>query len=162
LMDIISTQGYRNISYARVQSHFHHTFGFCEKDLGKSGFSHDCCISAFQMDDNFKSVSEHCETYYFGGRYFSITKDEGELSSLPHYSFLYIGTEGRTLNNLMMTFNRSKFHSYDPFRRLMRLETMQVNRALMRRYYLVQQAKDVELIGIIVGTLGVGDEQQQQ
>jgi len=157
LMDIISSQGYRNISYARVQSHFHHTFGFCEKDLGKSAFSHDCRISAFQMDDNFKSVSEHCETYYFGGRYFSITKDEGELSSLPYYSFLYIGTEGRTLNNLMMTFNRSKFHSYDPFRRLMRLETMQVNRALMRRYYLVQQAKDVELIGIIVGTLGVAN-----
>jgi diphthamide biosynthesis protein 2 len=37
-----------------------------------------------------------------------------------------------------------------------RLESAQVNRALMRRYVLVQKAKDADVIGIVVGTLGVG------
>lgn len=33
---------------------------------------------------------------------------------------------------------------------------MNINKALMRRYYLVQKAKDAEIIGIVVGTLGIG------
>jgi diphthamide biosynthesis protein 2 len=37
-----------------------------------------------------------------------------------------------------------------------RLESAQVNKQLMRRYYLVEKAKDAMTIGILVGTLGVG------
>jgi diphthamide biosynthesis protein 2 len=39
----------------------------------------------------------------------------------------------------------------------MRQETLNVNRALMQRYYLVQKAKDCDVIGILVGTLAVGN-----
>jgi diphthamide biosynthesis protein 2 len=37
-----------------------------------------------------------------------------------------------------------------------RKESVQVNRMLMKRYFLVQKAKDADTIGIVVGTLGVG------
>eukprot|EP01117_Protostelium_nocturnum_P013073 TRINITY_DN4852_c2_g1_i1.p1 TRINITY_DN4852_c2_g1~~TRINITY_DN4852_c2_g1_i1.p1 ORF type:complete len:429 (-),score=115.88 TRINITY_DN4852_c2_g1_i1:107-1393(-) len=71
-------------------------------------------------------------------------------------NFIWVGNEGTTLNNLMMTFNLSQFYSYSPTTLVFRQENINVNRALMKRYYLVQQAKDAEVIGIVVGTLGVG------
>lgn len=37
-----------------------------------------------------------------------------------------------------------------------RLESARTNRMLMRRYALVEKAKDADVIGILVGTLGVG------
>jgi len=76
-------------------------------------------------------------------------------TNVKDYSIFYIGSESITLTNLMMNFNQCKFFSYNPKTSEFRQETLNVNRALMRRYYLVQKAKDAETIGIIVGTLGV-------
>lgn len=42
-----------------------------------------------------------------------------------------------------------------------RQESVQVNRMLMKRYFLVQKAKDADTIGIVVGTLGVGNDLMQ-
>ncbi|KAJ3297485.1 Diphthamide biosynthesis protein 2 [Borealophlyctis nickersoniae] len=44
---------------------------------------------------------------------------------------------------------------YDPATGESREETPKVNRLLMRRYYMLQRAKDADVIGIVVGTLGV-------
>ena len=46
--------------------------------------------------------------------------------------------------------------SYDPATRSSRLESGRTNRMLMRRYATVEKAKDADVIGILVGTLGVG------
>jgi hypothetical protein len=46
--------------------------------------------------------------------------------------------------------------SYDPAMRDCRLESSKTNRMLMRRYAVVEKAKDADVIGILVGTLGVG------
>ncbi|KAI8053998.1 putative diphthamide synthesis protein-domain-containing protein [Syncephalis plumigaleata] len=67
----------------------------------------------------------------------------------------YIGEESRTLTNLLMTHNKTQVHSFAPTTNAVRLESASVNRALMKRYYLVQKAKDAEVIGIVAGTLGV-------
>jgi diphthamide biosynthesis enzyme Dph1/Dph2-like protein len=56
---------------------------------------------------------------------------------------------------------QSQTHSYDSDRALTgqpvwREEGGSTNRALSRRYFLVQKAKDCEIIGIVAGTLAVG------
>ncbi|PRP89720.1 hypothetical protein PROFUN_00062 [Planoprotostelium fungivorum] len=69
---------------------------------------------------------------------------------------LWIGQEGVTLNNIIMSLNRSKIYSYSPITRQLREEGVTVNRSLMKRYNLIQQVMDAQSVGIVVGTLGVG------
>ena len=77
--------------------------------------------------------------------------------TMKDYNVIYIGTESRTLTNLMMVMNTSKFYSYNPSTCTARLETIQVNKALMKRFYLIEKAKDANIIGIVVGTLSVAN-----
>uniref|UniRef100_V5HM52 2-(3-amino-3-carboxypropyl)histidine synthase subunit 2 n=1 Tax=Ixodes ricinus TaxID=34613 RepID=V5HM52_IXORI len=44
--------------------------------------------------------------------------------------------------NLIFTFNECQCHSYDPETQCVRKESVAVNRHLMRRYYLIEKAKD--------------------
>ena len=48
-------------------------------------------------------------------------------------------------------------YSYDPRMRSSRLESARTNKLLMRRYAVVQKARDADVFGILVGTLGVGE-----
>lgn len=57
---------------------------------------------------------------------------------------------------LAADFDPSQVWSYDAKTRSTRLESTRTNRMLMRRYAVVQKAKDADVIGILVGTLGVG------
>lgn len=50
----------------------------------------------------------------------------------------------------------SKIHAYDPVTRQARIESHITNKLLMRRYAVVQKARDADIFGILVGTLGVG------
>ncbi|KAJ8375493.1 hypothetical protein SKAU_G00060730 [Synaphobranchus kaupii] len=73
------------------------------------------------------------------------------------YSMFYIGQEGATLTSFMMTWNQCFFSSFDPVTTVWRKETVNINRALMKRYYLIEKAKDAGVVGILVGTLGVAN-----
>lgn len=46
-------------------------------------------------------------------------------------------------------------YSYNPTIKVSRLESFRTNKLLMRRYAIIQQAKDADIFGILVGTLGV-------
>jgi diphthamide biosynthesis protein 2 len=46
-------------------------------------------------------------------------------------------------------------YSYDPLTTSARIESTRTNRLLMRRYATVQKARDADVFGILVGTLGV-------
>ncbi|XP_078574406.1 2-(3-amino-3-carboxypropyl)histidine synthase subunit 2-like [Branchiostoma floridae x Branchiostoma japonicum] len=87
------------------------------------------------------------------GRTFSLQAD----TELDSYSIFYIGEESLTLTNLMMAYNRCTFYSYNPEERNCRKETLNVNKALMKRYYMVEKAKEANVVGIVAGTLGVSD-----
>ncbi|KAG0006909.1 Diphthamide biosynthesis protein 2 [Modicella reniformis] len=78
-----------------------------------------------------------------------------EGDTIDDYTLFYVGDESPTLSNIMMTHNKCEVYSYDPEKKEGRLESAQVNKALMRRYFLVQKARDADVIGIAVGTLGV-------
>lgn len=61
------------------------------------------------------------------------------------------------MTNWMLHFKDSEFYSYDPVTNVARKEGLNVNRYLMKRYFLVEKTKDAKIIGILVGTLGVKD-----
>lgn len=100
-----------------------------------------------------KTVSETEEprTHEISGRYFTLPEDQ----SIDNCSCFYIGGESLTLKNLMMTLNKCMFYSYYPETKNSRRESLNVNRMLMKRYYLIERAKDADIVGILVGTLGV-------
>ena len=54
-------------------------------------------------------------------------------------------------------YSQSEFYSYDPVKEVGRKETLNASKALRRRYYMVQVAKDAKTVGILAGTLGVAD-----
>ncbi|NXU52623.1 DPH2 synthase, partial [Turnix velox] len=85
------------------------------------------------------------------GRHFSVER----LGGLQDCAMFYIGAEGLALTSFMLTWNLCPFSSFDPTTGRGRRETLNVNRALMRRLYLVERARDARVVGLLVGTLGV-------
>ena len=67
---------------------------------------------------------------------------------------LYVGPGSSQLMNILLRCNTSTCIHYDPTQRSCQ-PASKVNKLLMRRYYLVQQAKAAQMVGILVGTLGV-------
>ena len=85
-------------------------------------------------------------------RYFTIP----ESGSIENYSIYFIGEPGHFLLNLIFNFSKCPTFTYNPKLQIAKQETLQ-NRQIMRRYYLVEKIKDANVIGILVGTLGVSD-----
>jgi len=75
---------------------------------------------------------------------------------LEDYKILYIGSEGPALNNAILHF-KNEFFTYDPLTSVLRQESLNVNKSLMKRYFLIEKAKDANIIGILAGTLGVAN-----
>lgn len=101
--------------------------------------------------DHFSSQDDRVVFKF--GRQFSVQEER----SIDDYSMFYIGQEGLTLTNFMMTWNRCSFSSFDPVTCTGRVESININKALMKRYYAVERAKDASVVGILVGTLGVAN-----
>ncbi|KAI0773195.1 diphthamide biosynthesis protein [Trametes elegans] len=81
-----------------------------------------------------------------------------QLDAAPEDSMiLYLGGESLTLTNLLLTHAAYEVFAFDPRTRTTRLESGRTNRLLMRRYAVVQKARDADVIGILVGTLGVAN-----
>ncbi|BGP08710.1 Diphthamide biosynthesis protein 2 [Rhodotorula toruloides] len=77
------------------------------------------------------------------------------VESIEDCVLFWIGPESLALSNVLLTHGRCRVWSYDPTTRHARLESGRTNRMLMRRYATVEKAKDADVIGILVGTLGV-------
>lgn len=92
---------------------------------------------------------------------------EGQQSSCRKYSLpagktfsedvciLYIGPESLTLTNLLLSHSSTPVITYDPTSSSGRLESGRTNKLLMKRYGVVQKARDADVFGIVVGTLGI-------
>ncbi|XP_030062443.1 2-(3-amino-3-carboxypropyl)histidine synthase subunit 2 [Microcaecilia unicolor] len=109
------------------------------------------CISS-TGDSNSRVTSDEVEVVKFG-RQFAIDKYLG----IGAYGMFYIGGESPTLTNFMMIWNQCAFSTFNPHTGEGRHETLNVNRALMKRFYLIELARDAKVVGILVGTLGVVD-----
>ena len=124
----------------------------CNRNLSKQKF----CYKMTEVQNKLNKASLNDESgtnnaYSRFGRTFSLEND----CSLEDYSVFYIGKESLTLTNHMMAYNKCQFYSYNPETSMCRKETLNVNRLLMKRYYLIEKAKDAQVVGILIGTLGV-------
>ncbi|XP_029004493.1 2-(3-amino-3-carboxypropyl)histidine synthase subunit 2 [Betta splendens] len=117
----------------------------------------DQCYSHGQLknqpNDSCVSERDNNHVIFQFGRRFSLKSG----LSITDYTMFYVGEEGATLRNFMMTWNRCSFCSFDPVTATGRAESVSINRALMKRYYAIEKAKDASVVGILVGTLGVSD-----
>ncbi|KAI4886990.1 hypothetical protein NFI96_023484 [Prochilodus magdalenae] len=104
------------------------------------------------VNDNNSDCLENSVVHKFG-RQFCL--EEGK--SIEDYSMFYVGCEGLTLTNFMMTWNHCAFSSFNPETSTGRAESININKALMKRYYAIERAKDASVVGILVGTLGVAN-----
>ncbi|XP_013405912.1 2-(3-amino-3-carboxypropyl)histidine synthase subunit 2-like [Lingula anatina] len=77
--------------------------------------------------------------------------------TIKDYKVFYIGAESFALTNFIMTLNQCTFYSYNPETSIDREESLSVNRAIMKRYYMIEKAKDAKIVGIVAGTLGIAD-----
>lgn len=84
--------------------------------------------------------------------------DETQSSHEPSAetgTILFVGPETLALTNLMITHGNYQVFRYDPASDTCSLESVRTNKLLMRRYTMVQRARDADVFGILVGTLGV-------
>ena len=75
-----------------------------------------------------------------------------------NWRILYVGESENFANLLGLSFPHAAGHfMYDPSSQDPAIESSVVNvkKALMKRYYLIERARDATRIGILVGTLGV-------
>lgn len=83
------------------------------------------------------------------------TGAESDEESLTSVIIAYIGGESLNLTNLLMTHSHCEVYAYDPSTRSAHLQSHRTNKLLMRRFAMVQRARDADVFGILVGTLGV-------
>jgi diphthamide biosynthesis protein 2 len=91
--------------------------------------------------------------HVFSGRRFVLP----EGVRLEDCQIVYIGGEGATLTNIIMRYNTLTIWTYSIASEVLRKETVGANRALMKRFFLIEKAKDADIIGIVVGTLAVSN-----
>lgn len=79
-------------------------------------------------------------------------------NSSDSYNFVYIGSNESSLNQFMFYFNQNKFFKYEPSAgKIQELPFSRNNRELMKRYYLIEKARDCKIFGILVGTMSVSN-----
>ncbi|TPX30405.1 hypothetical protein SmJEL517_g06018 [Synchytrium microbalum] len=114
------------------------------------------------------------DTNVQSGRQYTLTKG----TSSNDYTLFYIGGESLTLTNIIITHPSCPVIAYNPDTQQCQPQSSQVNRLLNRRfhfkvyqreyfespvlrpafvtrYFMLQKAKDADVFGIVVGTLGV-------
>ncbi|XVE64017.1 hypothetical protein DITRI_Ditri07aG0067600 [Diplodiscus trichospermus] len=81
--------------------------------------------------------------------------DLPEGQRMEDYLLLWIGPDNSAFSNVVLTFNGCEIVRYDATEDRLVTDVSQQKRILKRRYYLVERAKDANMVGILVGTLGV-------
>lgn len=133
---------------------------------------HNCILSELVIEDNMclpmycdclcnchnDAVKlETCENdlgvVKCGSRTFKVPENQ----CFDDYTLYFIGSEGLTFTNIMLNWNKNTYYSYNPETKVCRKESLNVNKVLMKRYFLIEKVKDAKIVGILLGTLGVAN-----
>jgi len=116
-------------------------------------------VKISKMNLNGMNEDEKCNMFF--SRCFPKDLENSEQS----YAFFYIGSKESFLNPFLFYFNRNKFYHFNPIEVKNKLEKnkcltetilfAKTNRELMKRYYLVEKARDSRIFGILIGTMSV-------
>lgn len=101
--------------------------------------------------DAQQNGSKDVVKYKIGG----LTWDLHEGFKMEDYVLFWIGADDSAFGNVVLTFNNSVIVRYDAIDGCLISDVSNQRRILKRRYYLVEKAKDANIVGILVGTLGV-------
>ncbi|XP_028791515.1 2-(3-amino-3-carboxypropyl)histidine synthase subunit 2 [Neltuma alba] len=103
------------------------------------------------LNNNGSSNETGAPRYSIGG----LTWKLPEGKRMDDFFIFWIGHDNSAFANVVLTFNTCEIVRYDATENRMVTDLSQQRRILKRRYYLVERAKDANIIGILVGTLGV-------
>lgn len=154
-MDALKSElgpGYSNITFSTVHSVVDqaHT-----RDASAPTTSNASAVPVLTSADHSNGVVDyHAREHLFCGRRFEIPAEGAPLAA---HEILYVGTEGATLTNVLMHYNQLPIWTFNPNTDAFRKESVAVNRALMKRFFMIEKAKDCDIIGIVVGTLAVSN-----
>ncbi|XP_071914293.1 uncharacterized protein [Coffea arabica] len=102
--------------------------------------------------DNNEDSSQKTDTKFrLGGLGWSLP----EGHRMEDYLLFWIGLDNSAFTNFILTFNSCEIVRYDAIEGCLKTDVSQQAKILKRRYYLVEKAKDANMVGILVGTLGV-------
>ncbi|GAB4832775.1 hypothetical protein Ancab_006791 [Ancistrocladus abbreviatus] len=96
-------------------------------------------------------VDEDGMAYSIGGLTWRLPKS----CRIEDFLLFWIGPENSAFTNIVLRFNGCEIVRYNAAENYSVTDLTQQKRMLKRRYYLVEKAKDANIIGILVGTLGV-------
>ncbi|KAG8363766.1 hypothetical protein BUALT_Bualt19G0056500 [Buddleja alternifolia] len=96
-------------------------------------------------------TEETSQNYSMGGLSWRLPKGR----NMEEYLLFWIGMDNPAFANLALTVNSCEIVRYDATEDSLMTDVSQQTKILKRRYYLVQKAKDANMVGILVGTLGV-------
>ncbi|XP_055346647.1 2-(3-amino-3-carboxypropyl)histidine synthase subunit 2-like [Paramacrobiotus metropolitanus] len=93
---------------------------------------------------------------------------DGSMTTLPVHSrrklpesndpvYLYLGQPNSLMTNLRIQLGQHRFYVYDFEAVSFILDPANLSKRVMRRYFLIEKFKDAQIVGILVGTLGVKD-----
>ncbi|KAL6992285.1 hypothetical protein U1Q18_010393 [Sarracenia purpurea var. burkii] len=91
--------------------------------------------------------------YSIGGLSWNLP--ESPTNILHDYLLYWVGADNAAFANVVLTFSGCEIVRYDAAENRIVTDVSAQRRILKRRYYLVEKAKDANIIGILVGTLGV-------
>ncbi|KAH7681260.1 Diphthamide synthesis DHP2 protein [Dioscorea alata] len=152
---LLSSRGSNQMLYYSEVAHSSiNPSGYHIKDI-KLPESHEDAITDGEIIKNGESeVSNKLESgtkYSLGGLTWT-TQSEHKMED--HLLF-WIGSDNSAFANMVLTFNSCEIVRYDAKEGKLLNDFSQQTRILKRRYFLVEKAKDANIVGIIVGTLGV-------
>ncbi|CAA6660322.1 unnamed protein product [Spirodela intermedia] len=102
-----------------------------------------------ESDDRNKSNAS--SSYTLGGLTWGIPADH----RIEQYLLFWIGSDNPAFTNVMLMFNSCETVRYDAKENCLVKDRNLHRKILNRRYYLVEKAKDANIVGILVGTLGI-------
>ncbi|CAM6093351.1 unnamed protein product [Calypogeia fissa] len=116
----------------------------------------DTCCSASKEEFRRQATDVHKLTregseFSVGGLKWVIPGNRG----MEDYIILWVGDDEPGLTSVALIFNTSTIVRYDCQEEKILTDVVKQSQLLRRRYYLVERAKDANLVGIVVGTLGV-------
>jgi len=123
---------------------YNHAIELCKNALQET--FQNLTVSSLNVGKKSFHFEEECLKF---GRNYSLN------GNLEEYKILFIGGNERTLYNVIVSYNRNTVFSYNPDQQRFQKESLSVNKYLMKRFYLIEKAKDAQIVGIVMGTLGV-------
>ncbi|XP_062182800.1 uncharacterized protein LOC133886903 isoform X2 [Phragmites australis] len=125
----------------------------CSQSNGTScdgGLSVQSDVATFLNNRCNMERSSSTHKYSHGGVTWDIS-----VEKMEDYLIFWIGQDNSAFANTVLTFNKCEIVRYDAIANQLATDVSHLMKILRRRYYLVEKAKDANIIGILVGTLGV-------